>query len=706
MASDQNSNSHNPTRLEGRVEASQRRDDALENVPDADEARHADKVQIDSAQKTNDNIWRSEGHFAITENGETVARQKTAETDNVVQRSSDLAGGAARNIVDTSVLRAIQTDSSVAEETRFLASQFQEIRRESKVRGYSTEVIDEVAGERLAKEILAKRNLVDKAGTTDAGVFNVADLQKFAETKNSERSDNLTGGNVDGTSLATGPGPDVSRELASNVVDANASQSEPVDRQLAVNATKILIDAATTMYNPERVKQVKIEPDDIGSAYELYWMGPDAVNAMGPERARQEGRRAIAFGVMPLMGALEIANTEFSTKPADVFVKGTFNAVIGTGLGAILELCNPAVGLGLGAYGINSIYADQTGPEHRERNQKLDYINKNVGSMTNDEFIQSSRFVRASLGSLCYEALFGAATGGVSVPGGMGIGAAAKQGAERSFAKSFVDGLSEKLKLPDVLDKLGKLPKAFWESFENPLGKPRLEPVPEGPGLNDTVLQMKKHQGDGEKPQPGKIGDHLEEPYKRWAPHDLSKLMEHPRVKEMLKNLKLSDGKVSVKDGVDVCDIIAESLRGQVPRVDDYNIAFAVIKVDGKQEIVWALAGGKKAPGLQSPDLSLVPPELMPIRDGLNRQYDSEYKILLKLYADLTGNPPKKVTGLSMFTEQKPCDPSCRTTIETFRKMFKDIDFPEVEWKHEGGERQRKNWDRRVFSIQEKIDGK
>lgn len=87
MASDQNSNSHNPTRLEGRVEASQRRDDALENVPDADAARHADKAQIDSAQKTNDSIWRSEGHFAITVNGETVARQKTAEADSVGLRS-------------------------------------------------------------------------------------------------------------------------------------------------------------------------------------------------------------------------------------------------------------------------------------------------------------------------------------------------------------------------------------------------------------------------------------------------------------------------------------------------------------------------------------------------------------------------------------------------------------------------------------------
>lgn len=691
MASDQNSNSHNSTRLEGRVEATQRRDDSLDKPPDVDAVRHADKMQLDTAIQANDSIWRSEGHFAITENGETVAKQKLTDAGDRSQRSNDLAGGDDKNIVDTSALKAIQADLSLSEDKRFLASQLQEMRTESKVRGLSTEVIDEIAGRQLANEILAKRSLQDTAGTTDAGVFSVADIQKLANQQ-AQRSDRQ---------IASGSGTDLSREMASKANDASIAQSEPVDRQLLINATKALVDASMTSYDPERVKQVKISPDDVGSAYELFWMGPDIVKAMGPERAREEGRRAIAFGVMPLMGALEQANTEFSTKPADVFLKGTVNAVVGTGIGAILELCNPAVGLGLGAYGINSAYADQTGPEHQERNTKLDYINKNVGSMTNDEFIQSSKFVKTSLGPLCYETLFGAATGGVSVPGGMGVGAAAREGAERTFAKTFFEGLSEKIKLPDVVDKLGKLPKAFWASLENPFGKPKLEPIPEGPGLNDNVLQMKKHQGDSDRPQPSKMRDHLEEPYKRWAQHDLSKLIEHPRVKEMLKNLKLSDGKVSVKDGVDVCDIIAESLRGQVSRVDDYNIAFAVVEVDGKQEIVWALAGGKKVPGIQPPKMETVPEELKPIQDGIDRQYDSEYKILLKLYADLTGDPPKRVSGISMFTEQEPCYPSCATTIESFKKMFTDIDFPKVEFKYtSSNERKKTNWDKRVFSNQ------
>ncbi|MBX3077570.1 hypothetical protein KF728_29625 [Candidatus Obscuribacterales bacterium] len=57
--------------------------------------------------------------------------------------------------------------------------------------------------------------------------------------------------------------------------------------------------------------------------------------------------------------------------------------------------------------------------------------------MSPDEFVRSSKFAKSSLDPLYYDAIFGLAKGGIGVPGGMGIGEAAMEGAERSFTKSF-----------------------------------------------------------------------------------------------------------------------------------------------------------------------------------------------------------------------------------------------------------------------------
>lgn len=693
MTSDKEQNSRS---LERSVEFNQRIDNSLDKAPDADAVRNADQTQLDAAIRANDDIWRSEGHFAITENGETVAKQTSKNDSAAIERKRDLEAETNGN-ADTSSLKAILADSSLPDENRFLASQLQEMRTESKSRGLSTDVIDEIAGQQLADEIRSKRALDDRAGTLDAETFRVADIQNFSRTEIPLRAKSA-GGESENCALVAHAGPEVSLDLARQT-DSSSAPAEQVDRQMMINSTKVLVDGAMTKYDPQKIRDLKIAPDDIGTAYELYWVGPDAVKSMGRDQARTNGRRALAFGVMPIMGAIEKASTEFSTKPGDVIFKGGINAVIGTGVGAILELCNPAVGIGLGSYSIYAIYSEQTGPENHERNQKLAAIDRDIGSMSPDEFVRSSKFVKSSLGPLCYDAIFGLATGGIGVPGGMGIGGVAKEGAERSFTKSFFDGLVEKIKSSTTAEKLGKLLPSLRESpFFNP-GKHILETAPEGPGLTGNVFEMGRHKGDGGRESFGKRAEIPEAPYKRWSPHDLSKLTEHPRVQEMFKNMRLTDGKINVNDGVDVCDIIAESLRNQVPRIDDHNIAFAVIESGGEKQIVWALAGGKKVPGIQPPDLRTVPEELKPVFDGIDRQYDSEYKILLKLYSDLTGDPPKKISALSMFTEQEPCSPSCQTAVKAFRKMFGEVDFPAVEFKYTSkDERRRVNWNKRTFS--------
>lgn len=58
---------------------------------------------------------------------------------------------------NTGLLLAIKDDPSLPRAKRALAEQFQRMRASSKSRGLSTEAIDRLAGQQLAREILAKQ---------------------------------------------------------------------------------------------------------------------------------------------------------------------------------------------------------------------------------------------------------------------------------------------------------------------------------------------------------------------------------------------------------------------------------------------------------------------------------------------------------------------------------------------------------------------
>jgi len=158
----------NKPRLEGRIEKTAGPDDHLENAPDANSVRNSDKAQIDVVLNSNQDIWRSaEGHFAITDDGKTVAKQ--AENQSTTTAKSEV-------ITDTGTLAAIQSNESLPTERRFLAAQYREMRTQSKALGLNTEVIDSLASQELKQEILIARVHSDTTGIESGGTFKVPSL--------------------------------------------------------------------------------------------------------------------------------------------------------------------------------------------------------------------------------------------------------------------------------------------------------------------------------------------------------------------------------------------------------------------------------------------------------------------------------------------------------------------------------------------------
>ncbi len=87
MTNNINSDENNQ-RLEDRVEKTARPDNNLEHAPDANSVRNSDKTQIDVALNSNQDIWRSaEDHFAITDDGKTVAKQTEKHSNTETTKS-------------------------------------------------------------------------------------------------------------------------------------------------------------------------------------------------------------------------------------------------------------------------------------------------------------------------------------------------------------------------------------------------------------------------------------------------------------------------------------------------------------------------------------------------------------------------------------------------------------------------------------------
>ncbi len=206
---------------------------------------------------------------------------------------------------------------------------------------------------------------------------------------------------------------------------------------------------------------------------------------------------------------------------------------------------------------------------------------------------------------------------------------------------------------------------------------------------DDGILRMGKHPdekpcGKSERSKESReTKPELQEKVDGPKPISLEKLAEHPIVREVLERTART-GRLDPKDGHRVTDIIRESVRETCPHIDEKNIAVALVKNQGKQEILWAINGtSREVPGLPVPEQ----PRLHPYHSGaLLRDRDSEFKILNEIAKRFEEQSGKVNAEIMLYSEQKPCVRSCEKVIEDFKKLFKNrgdsIKFPEVTWSY------------------------
>lgn len=102
--------------------------------------------------------------------------------------------------------------------------------------------------------------------------------------------------------------------------------------------------------------------------------------------------------------------------------------------------------------------------------------------------------------------------------------------------------------------------------------------------------------------------------------------------------------------------------------IDKKNIAYAEIEIAGQTSKIVGVNGSKAPAGTAG-----IPsnPKFETISDGaMPRDRDSEYKILERVAEKLK---PDAVGEIRLFSEQKPCDPSCQYVIKKFQEKFPGI---------------------------------
>lgn len=190
----------------------------------------------------------------------------------------------------------------------------------------------------------------------------------------------------------------------------------------------------------------------------------------------------------------------------------------------------------------------------------------------------------------------------------------------------------------------------------------------EGAGVGGTT------GGAGGKPPAGGI-----KPTTVAGELSASELAAQPEMQKVLQRLPLAR-KIEADAGQEVANAIRRTLKGTVKDIDKKNISIGVLKLDGNTEVIYSLSGSKM-PGAIVP----VKPVFETIPTGIMPRYtDAEYKILEAVAERVDASPNSKFS-LAVFTEQKPCDPSCVGVIRQFRdrylSRFDDAGFSEVTYK-------------------------
>lgn len=122
-----------------------------------------------------------------------------------------------------------------------------------------------------------------------------------------------------------------------------------------------------------------------------------------------------------------------------------------------------------------------------------------------------------------------------------------------------------------------------------------------------------------------------------------------------------ASGKITIESGLLACDRIRKIASPFCKTIDDKNICFVILTIDGEREVLVSINGGEVS----------VPGTLPPVENsevfehfdgGRPRKNDSEFK-----FFEAFGQRQKDelTTGeIVLFTEQSPCQISCKKVIE------------------------------------------
>lgn len=615
------------------------------DTPDAHEIKHSDGTEIQALFEKNPNNWRSEGGlFAITDNGETLAKQKEQKVETK-QLSSEIA--------DTGVLDAIRQDPSVSDDKKNLASQYLQMRTESKARGFKTDVIDQVAGEQFAQEIRARRSYADQGGMEEASTFKAlmpdTDSQTYGLMQPVLRETPLVPTQKIGDESGKVSQSEQNVVVASISGFSEANKAKNADTEIPVVAPPVENTNGKQTTHPLQGRvEIKVNidspPPSGGGGITVGGEPPKPEPPGGPERPGSE-EEPVGCGTSII-----------EEKKQKLEPQSCGTSIINGGKPGSQPLP-----------GENGNQGDTPGLGGRPlpgQGSEIDLGNTSCGTSIIEE--QKNKNDPANCGTSQGE------QGASGKPGGI-------PGRPPGPGYPPEPGTDDEPGWPRPGMLIHPLPPITGPNvhFSQKPGEP-VEPNTPKPGDNagdgNSTNTGNDNQHEGQQP-PVEIAPPGSEQTEETDTTKIPKPEVPPEVmaeleKELLEKNLVVDGKIPKEKGQEAADLIRDRLRPYTVDINGRNIALFIVEIQGTQHVIIGISG-EDSPGAEMPETTYF----------IGKKSDSEYKILHEIIKSLiegkNDNPNPDVT-ISGYTEQKPCN-SCKKGIEQRApQAFEDNGFTNV----------------------------
>lgn len=158
-------------------------------------------------------------------------------------------------------------------------------------------------------------------------------------------------------------------------------------------------------------------------------------------------------------------------------------------------------------------------------------------------------------------------------------------------------------------------------------------------------------------------------------PRETKRAREKREAREAIEATIPADAKILPEVGfantMRLREVFGEACAAMGIKIEDQNIAYAVIDIPGKPQELISIAGEKSPVGTVGKPEN---PIFKVVHSGAQRRdVDSEYKILEDIAKGLKEGKDGPTGTISLYTEQIPCDRSCWGVIDQFRERFPNI---------------------------------